>query len=74
MTMAHAAGMVCTHHHMFQNLTRCIAQDQKLFGWLKACYAGWEHLTVSGSERASKQYLHCICLCLQCTVACASGS
>ena len=40
------AGLINTHHHMFQALTRCIAQDQKLFGWLKAMYAGWEHIKV----------------------------
>jgi cytosine/adenosine deaminase-related metal-dependent hydrolase len=40
------AGLINTHHHMFQALTRCIAQDQKLFGWLKAMYAGWQHVKV----------------------------
>ena len=40
------AGLINTHHHMFQALTRCIAQDQKLFGWLKAMYAGWQHIKV----------------------------
>ena len=34
--------MVCAP----QALTRCIAQDQKLFGWLKAMYAGWQHINV----------------------------
>ena len=29
-----------------QALTRCVAQDQKLFGWLKAMYAGWQHISV----------------------------
>ena len=43
-TFACCAGLINTHHHMFQALTRCIAQDQKLFGWLKAMYAGWQHI------------------------------
>eukprot|EP00884_Botryococcus_braunii_P000087 jgi/Botrbrau1/10079/Bobra.0355s0032.1 len=38
-------GMVNTHHHMFQSLTKCLAQDKTLFHWLKALYPGWEHLT-----------------------------
>ena len=30
-------GMVNTHHHLFQNLTRAVpaAQNSELFGWLK---------------------------------------
>lgn len=33
-------GMVNTHHHMYQSLTRVIpqAQDASLFGWLKTLY------------------------------------
>jgi len=33
-------GMVNTHHHLFQNLTRAVpaAQDAPLFGWLQTLY------------------------------------
>jgi cytosine/adenosine deaminase-related metal-dependent hydrolase len=33
-------GLVNTHHHLFQTLTRAVpaAQDARLFGWLKALY------------------------------------
>ncbi len=40
-------GLVNTHHHMFQTLTRVIpaAQDASLFGWLQALYPIWSRLT-----------------------------
>ena len=28
-------GLVNTHHHLYQTLTRCVAQDDSLFDWLK---------------------------------------
>jgi len=40
-------GMVNTHHHMFQSLTRAIPQVQnaELFGWLQGLYPIWAGLT-----------------------------
>lgn len=37
-------GLVNTHHHMFQSLTRVIAQDRELFGWLKSLYPIWQNI------------------------------
>ena len=38
-------GLVNTHHHLYQTLTRCIAQDSGLFKWLKTLYPIWLGLT-----------------------------
>ena len=40
-------GLVNTHHHFFQHLTRAVpgAQDRELFGWLKILYPIWANLT-----------------------------
>lgn len=40
-------GMVNTHHHMYQSLTRAIpaTQDAELFGWLRGLYPIWAGLT-----------------------------
>jgi 8-oxoguanine deaminase len=40
-------GLVNTHHHMFQSLTRAVpaAQDCELFDWLNILYPIWARLT-----------------------------
>lgn len=40
-------GLVNTHHHMFQSLTRAIpaVQNAELFGWLRGLYPIWTGLT-----------------------------
>jgi len=40
-------GLVNTHHHLFQTLTRAVpgAQDADLFAWLAALYPRWSLLT-----------------------------
>ncbi len=47
-------GLVNTHHHLYQNLTRAVpgGQDALLFGWLRTLYPIWsrmgpEHMHVS---------------------------
>ncbi|MBS1228316.1 MAG: 8-oxoguanine deaminase [Proteobacteria bacterium] len=40
-------GLINTHHHMYQSLTRAIpgAQDAELFAWLRRLYPIWSRLT-----------------------------
>ncbi|MAY86928.1 MAG: 8-oxoguanine deaminase [Pseudooceanicola sp.] len=40
-------GLVNTHHHLFQSLTRAVpgAQDALLFGWLRRLYPIWSRFT-----------------------------
>jgi cytosine/adenosine deaminase-related metal-dependent hydrolase len=38
-------GLINTHHHLYQTLTRAIALDSGLFDWLKTLYPIWLGLT-----------------------------
>ncbi|MFG1292280.1 8-oxoguanine deaminase [Xanthobacter versatilis] len=48
-------GLVNTHHHMVQSLTRAVpaAQDGELFDWLRALYPLWAGLTGEMVETAT---------------------
>lgn len=37
-------GMVNTHHHLYQTLTRCLAVNSTLFNWLKTLYPIWARM------------------------------
>jgi len=55
-------GLVNTHHHMFQSLTRALAQDAELFDWLRHLYPIWQglrgqHLTVAAKTAMAELLL-----------------
>lgn len=47
-------GLVNTHHHLWQNLTRARAQDENLFGWLKALYPVWARIDAEAEYAAAR--------------------
>jgi 8-oxoguanine deaminase len=47
-------GLVNTHHHLFQTLTRALAQDADLFTWLKTLYPIWARLTADAAYVSAK--------------------
>jgi 8-oxoguanine deaminase len=47
-------GLVNTHHHLFQALTRVLAQDADLFTWLKTLYPIWARLTADATYVSAK--------------------
>jgi len=49
-------GLVNTHHHMFQTLTRALpaAQDAELFDWLTALFPVWQRLTPEMIKASTK--------------------
>jgi 8-oxoguanine deaminase len=48
-------GLVNTHHHLYQTLTRALpaAQDATLFNWLRALYPIWANLTAEALHASS---------------------
>ncbi len=47
-------GLVNTHHHLYQTLTRCLAQDSVLFDWLATLYPIWARLTPEAAYVSAK--------------------
>jgi 8-oxoguanine deaminase len=47
-------GLVNTHHHLYQSLTRCIAQGSVLFDWLNILYPLWARLTPEAVHVSAK--------------------
>jgi cytosine/adenosine deaminase-related metal-dependent hydrolase len=46
-------GLVNTHHHLFQTLTRARAQDHGLFDWLVTLYPVWAELDAAWAREAA---------------------
>ncbi|MEJ1964114.1 MAG: 8-oxoguanine deaminase [Gammaproteobacteria bacterium] len=63
-------GLVNTHHHFYQTLTRVlpVAQNCDLFNWLKALYPIWGRMTPEG-VRASAQMCAAELMLSGCTTA-----
>jgi cytosine/adenosine deaminase-related metal-dependent hydrolase len=47
-------GLINTHHHLYQTLTRVRAQDQGLFGWLRELYPVWAGVDVEWERAAAR--------------------
>ena len=47
-------GLVNTHHHLFQNLTRTRAQQADLFTWLRELYPLWARLDYPAEQAAAR--------------------
>jgi len=47
-------GLVNTHHHLYQTLTRARAQDQGLFGWLRELYPVWADVDAEWERAAAR--------------------
>ena len=47
-------GLVNTHHHLYQTLTRSRAQDDGLFDWLVALYPVWGELDAEWARVATR--------------------
>jgi hypothetical protein len=53
-------GLINTHHHMYQSLTRAIpgVQDAELFSWLRGLYPIWAGLTPEMVQAYFKHLVH----------------
>ena len=50
-------GLVNTHHHFYQTLTRAIAQNSPLFDWLTTLYPIWARMTPDDVRVSTKTAL-----------------
>ena len=47
-------GLVNTHHHLYQTLTRARAQEADLFSWLKELYPVWARVDAESEHAAAR--------------------
>jgi cytosine/adenosine deaminase-related metal-dependent hydrolase len=47
-------GLINTHHHLYQTLTRVRAQDRGLFGWLRELYPVWAGVDAEWERAAAR--------------------
>src|SRR5262245_65214180 len=47
-------GLVNTHHHLYQTLTRARAQEADLFTWLKTLYPVWARIDAESEYAAAR--------------------
>src|SRR5919197_3888385 len=47
-------GLINTHHHLGQNLTRARAQEENLFGWLQTLYPVWAAIDEEAEYAAAR--------------------
>jgi cytosine/adenosine deaminase-related metal-dependent hydrolase len=47
-------GLINTHHHLWQNLTRARAQEETLFGWLQTLYPVWAAIDEEAEYAAAR--------------------
>src|SRR6266566_9439836 len=47
-------GLVNTHHHLYQTLTRARAQEADLFTWLKTLYPVWAGIDAEAEHAAAR--------------------
>ncbi|HEY7017903.1 MAG TPA: 8-oxoguanine deaminase [Gaiellaceae bacterium] len=47
-------GLINTHHHLYQTLTRARAQEADLFSWLKELYPVWAQIDAEAEHAAAR--------------------
>ena len=55
-------GLVNTHHHLYQGLTRTRAQQADLFTWLKTLYPLWQQIDAASEHAAARSGLALLAL------------